>query len=317
MATLSTVQANVRGTLDAPKPMSFFGDGSMIADAPTMAEIRYVVFRLVKKKKGRTHIDGVCDNVLNPNTKKRERIWFLNGAPSIWQSEILDLIKDKEYVRYNRRSLIFENGVCRIPIEDERALEYARANKHNVGDNKTGSGKFDFYEYDPGKEQAEKVAKQKLKIDMILKVSQMPIEKVKPLAAFLGIAFVDDLGMPKTDDGIRSELILKADTFPEMFAKYVDNEEVNVAWMVRKGLTSSLIDLTGQQGAAVWGNGKGLIAKIPASRKPLEYLTELAMTNTPDGMQFREQLEMFVAPDTVQSSPKQTAKVNPEPGEKE
>jgi hypothetical protein len=254
---------------------------------------KYHIFRLVKKKKGRTYIDGVCNFAMNPKTGKRERIYLLEGAPSIWQSDLGDLLKDKEYISKNRRSLVFENSTLRIPSWNDRMLEYARANTNNVGKKRGGNGKYDYYEYDAAVEQAERFKKQVLKIDMVVKAKEMPAEKMKKLASFLGISFIDELGMPKGDEGVRTELMVKADNYPELFAKYIDSEEVDVQYMVKKAIIDAKIDLTGQSGNALWSGGKGFICKIPVGRKAHEYLTELAMTNSDEGRNFKEQLITF------------------------
>lgn len=258
-------------------------------------EREYVVFKLCKKKRGRTYVDGICDNVLNPKTKRRERIWLLNGADSIWQTEITELLKDKDYLTRNRRSIQFEDGVCRIKVNDERALEFARATTHNVGRGKKNTGgKFDFYEYDPQVEQEEKLKSQRLKIDLLLKVSNMDAAKMKKLASFMGIVFVDDIGMEKGDEGIRSELLIKVDNNPTEFAKHIDSAEVEISYMVKMAIRQAKIDLQGQSGNAIWAGGKGFIAKIPAARKAHEYLTELAMTNSDEGRAFKEQLQTMI-----------------------
>ena len=132
MATLETVQSSMSGEPKTEKK-EFFNKSESVMSTSEVAEHKYHIFRLVKKKKGRTYVDGICDNVLNPKTKKRERIWLIQGADSIWQSDLTELLKDKEYVRSNRRSLIFEGGICRIPSWDERQLEFARATTKNVG----------------------------------------------------------------------------------------------------------------------------------------------------------------------------------------
>lgn len=259
-----------------------------------VAEKRYVIFKLVKRKRGRTRIDGICDAVQNPQTKRRERVWLLNGALSIWQSEILDLLKDKDYVNRNRRSLTFEDGVCRIPVEDELAIEFARVNKHNVGDRRSGNGKFDFYEYDANAEQKARLERQMKKINVVLKVKDMPVDKMKKLASFLGIMPFDELGQLKEADGIRHELLIKADSQPELVDKYFDSKEVEISYLVKKAIIEAKIDLTGQAGNALWAGGKGFICKVPSTRKPHEYLTELAMTNSEDGRRFYEQLQQMV-----------------------
>jgi hypothetical protein len=295
MAKLKDVQASMG-------QMPGFVDGSTVAPSVDVANVahsvqcekRYIIFRLVKKKRGRTYVDGICDNVPNPKTNKRERIWLLNGADSIWQSELTELLKDKDYVSRNRRSLIFEDGVCRVPVHDERALEFARATTKNVGKVRTGSGKFDFYEYDALEEQAARLKKQMTKIEVILKVKDMPADKMKKLASFLGIMPFDELGQLKGEDGIRQELLIKADSNPEIVDKYFDSKEVEISYLVKKGIVEAKIDLTGQTGNALWADGKGFICKVPAGRKPHEYLTELAMTNSDEGRAFKTQLEQIV-----------------------
>lgn len=294
MATLKDVQQSQGGVKEQQVEENFsFSSLSMDTNENVPTQM-YVIFRLAKKKKGRTRIDGICDSVMNPKTKRRERIWLLNGADSIWQSEMLELLKDKDYVNSNRRSLVFEDGVCRIPVHDDRALEFARVNTKNVGRRRVGNGKFDFYEYDAAVEQQERLKTQMTKIEMVIKAKEMPADKMKKLASFLGIKFIDDLGQAKGEDGIRTELMLKADTQPLLFSKYIDSKEVEIAFMVKKAILDAKIDLTAQNGNAIWAGGKGFIAKIPVGRKSYEYLTELAMTNSNEGRAFKEQLETII-----------------------
>jgi len=255
-----------------------------------------VIFKLVgNKRNGRVYVDGIDDAVMNPKTEKRERIWLLNSADSIWQSDLVELLKDKDFMRRNRRSLLFEGGVCRIPTWDDRALEFARACRHNIGskDRRTGS-KYEFIEYDPIKQQEEAINKEYFEIEMVLKARDMEVNKMKKLANFLGIAFNDDFGQYKGDDGIRRELIVAAKRNPKNFEKYLDSREVEIAYLVKKAIQDAKIDLTAQGGNAIWAGGKGFIAKIPSVRKPVEYLTELAMTNSEEGRNFKEQLEQIV-----------------------
>lgn len=261
-----------------------------------LQDVRNILFKLVKKKRGRTHLDNCCDNVMNPETKRPERIWLLNGAHSIWDSDLEHILKDKSrYERSRRgRDIIFVDGVLRVRNTDLLMLEFLRANTNNVGKSKVGSGPYSFFEYDPEQEQKERHAKQLLKIEMVIKAKEMPIDKAKKLASFLGITFVDEIGMPKSDEGIRTELMLKADTHPADFQKYIDSKEVEVSYMVKRAIIDAKIDLTGQSGNAIWSQGKGFICKIPSTRKPYEYLTELAMTNSDEGRKFKEQLEQIV-----------------------
>lgn len=291
MAKLSDVAFSQQG--EQPKVSSLESENfsPVITDGTSVVEHRFIVFKSTNKKRRRYWLDGICDNVQNPKTKRRERIWLLNGADSIWQSELIELLKDKEYVSKNRRSIPFEEGMALVKSDDERAIEFLRAHKENVGKNRTIKSKKSFYEYDAAEEQKMRLDRQMLKIDMVIKAKEMTGDKMRKLASFFNISFVDELGMPKQDDGIRAELMILADNRPHDFAKYIDNKEVEVSYMVKRAIIDAKIDLTGQQGNAIWAGGKGFICKIPAGRKPYEYLTELAMTNSEDGKKFLEQLQ--------------------------
>lgn len=261
-------------------------------EAPTQ---QYIVFRLVKKKVKRLTLDGICHEVVNPKTKIPETIRLIRGASSIWTTELTETLKDKEYCNKNRMGLQFLDGICRIGTNEKIKLDYARNHKDNVGKNRHGSGKFDFYEYDAAEEQKMRHEKQMTRINLIQTISTMEEKKMTKLALFLGVKpYDEEVGLPKTPDGYRSELLIKADTQPETVKRYLNAKEVDVAYLVRKGIMDGKIDLGGQTGNVIWAGNGGFIGKLPSSRKPLEYLTELAMTNSQEGKQFKEQLESIV-----------------------
>lgn len=260
-----------------------------------------VVFKLVKPKKGRTWLDNCCDNVINPETGQSERIWLLNGAHSIWDSKIENILKDKD--RYNRarrgRDIVFIDGVCRVRSVDKLMLEFMRLNTKNVQGKKGGNGSLEFYEYDPVREQEERHKKQLIKVQMVVKAGELDCSETgygRKLAAFLGIQMNDpELGIPKSAKEIQTELMLKADTDPATFQKHIDSREVEVSWLVRKAIIENKIDLGGDSRNVTWANGKGFITKRPIDRKPYEYLTELALTNSDEGVKFLEHLRTITA----------------------
>lgn len=260
--------------------------------------VQNVIFKLVKRKSGRVYLDNCCDNIPNPkNNDTPERIWLLNGARSIWDSDLEYILKDK--ARYDRArrgmDIKFVDGVCMVQSTDTLKLEFMRKNVNNIGKKASGrGGKFDYYEYSPEQEQKDRHAKQLMKIGIITQVNEMPEDKIRKLASFLGVSFVDELGMPVSPDGIKTELMIKADNDPATVQKYIDSREVEVAYLVKRAIIDTKIDLGGQNGNAIWAGGKGFIAKIPTNRKPYEYLTELAMTNSEEGRNFKQQLEQMI-----------------------
>lgn len=257
-------------------------------------EKEYIVFKLVDNtKQGGVYIDGI-DDALNPETGKIERMRLLAGISSIWLKDQKDVTAD--YVKANQRSLHFPRGARILRIaKDDNALEFAQRCRHNIGNpkRKTGS-KFEFYEYNPKKQQEAALALEMLEIEQAIvasKVEELPMRKH---AMFLGINPFDDLGIPKTTDGIRREYIIAAKRNPTRFKNTLNSKEVEVAYLIRKAITDSLIDLGGHGGQVTWSQG-GRITQIPLGRNTQEYLIELALnTTSAEGRQFLEQLQKIV-----------------------
>jgi hypothetical protein len=292
MAKLKDVQDSMHMTTNQ-ESASISQEISMYAmETAPKVKAEYAIFKLVdSKKKGRLYIDGIDDDVVNPITGKRERIWLLSGTSSIWSSDLVEQLKDRDFVRNNRRSLQFEAGILRVPLWDERCLEFIRNCRHLIDNpsRRTGS-KFGFFEYNPAKQQEEALKKEMLEIDMAIAAKDMPIEKARKLASFLGVVFFDELGQPKTDDGIRRELMVLAKRNPVKFKENLDSKEVEVAFLVKKAILEAKISLNGD-GNVTWSSG-GFIAKIPTAQlgSSQKYLLELAMTNSDDGKAFLDQL---------------------------
>lgn len=244
-------------------------------------------------RKGGVHVPGI-DDVINPQTGKMERIRLLSGVDTIWLKEQKDVTP--EYARNNLRSLSFLRGtkILRIPEWDTTALEFARITRHNIGSpsNKTGSH-FEFYEYNPAREQEEMLKREELEIEMAILAKGMDAEKMRKHAAFLGLRLIDDLGMPKTDDGIRREYIVYAKRQPEYFQRTVDSREVEYAWLIKRAIIDGKIEIGREPGRVYWANGGGLIGSYAKSENPEKYLLNLALTNSEEGRIFKERLQQL------------------------
>ena len=87
--------------------------------------------------------------------------------------------------------------------------------------------------------------------------------------------------------------MLYAKRNPFNFKDLISNKskEVEINYLVKKGILSAKIDVGSQPGRAFWSSGGGLIGVIPSQRQPLDYLTELALTNSEEGRTFQKQLK--------------------------
>ncbi len=290
MAKIKDVQLAMQGEFESTQNIA--NEISQIAmdSAPQLTD-KYIIYKLVKTdKKGRVYIDGI-DDVINPTTKKMERIWLLSGASSIWASDLVEVLKDKDYVRQNRRSLQFEAGVLRVPEWDTLTLDFIKHCRHLIDNpNRRTGSKMEFFEYNPAKQQEAALKKEMLEIEMALVAKNMDMDKVKKLASFFGIVFFDDLGEPKSADGIRTDLMLFAKRNPVKFQQNLDSKEIEVAYLIKRAIISSKIDLGSGNGIVSWANG-GQIARIPSTQSPHEFLLTLAMSRSEEGETFLEQLQ--------------------------
>jgi hypothetical protein len=291
MAKLSDVQFSLSGEQKNTEALSL-GEQEIVTELRQERGIRYHIFKLLANtRKGGVHVPGI-DDVINPATGKMERIRLLSGVDTIWVKEQKDITP--EYVRNNMRSLSFVRGtkILRIPEWDTTALEFARITRHNVGSssNKTGSH-FEFYEYDPAREQEEMFKREAMELEMAILAKEMPAEKMRKHAAFLGLRLIDDLGLPKTDDGLRREYMIYAKRNPDYFQKTKDSKEIDIMWMIKRGILDSKIEIGREPGKIYWSNGGGLIGVMSKQDTPEKYLLNLALTNTQEGEAFRDQLK--------------------------
>jgi hypothetical protein len=295
MARLKDVNFSLQGETQQSESSLFQEDVARqaVLDSATTTETRYHIFKLVDtNKKGGTYIPNI-DDVINPETGKEERIRLLSGVESIWVKDQKGL--DADYIKQNAKSLAFPRGAkcLRIPDWDKTALEFARICRHNIGNpnRKTGS-KFEFFEYDPAKQAKEALERESLEIDMAIVARELDEVTLKKYASFLKITMHDELGELKTIDSLRKELMLYAKRNAFLFRDLINNKskEVEITYLIKKGILSAKIDVGSQPGRAFWANGGGLIGVIPSKRQALDYLTELALTNTEEGRTFQKQL---------------------------
>ena len=262
-----------------------------MSEAPQASNI-FKIFKLTDtKKNGKYHMEGI-DDVFHPERKRIERVRLLTGYPSIWVEDQKGL--EKTFVEKNRRSLIFDRRVLRIPDYDTAALEFLSVCNANVDNpNKKGTRKITFFQWNPERQAEVERAKRVAKIEAIKFASMASDDSMRKHCNYLGILFNDELGMPKSMDTLRNDYELYAEAQPNKFMISAGSKEVEIAYTVKKALLDNKIDVSVRKGSAYWSNDGGFICKIPSTAKPQAYLVEYAMLPQDESKAFLEQLKKF------------------------
>jgi len=263
-------------------------------EAPASASgTTFKIFKLSDtKKNGRYHMEGI-DDVYNPKKDRMERIRLLRGYPSIWVEDQKGL--EKTFVEQNRRSLIFDRRVLRVADYDKEAIEFLTLCNANLDNpHRKGTRKVTYFQWNPKRTAELERAKRVAKVEAIKYASLASDEEMRKHCNFLGITFVDELGMPKSIEALRNDYELYAEAQPNKFMQSAGSKEVEIAFVVKKALIDNKIDTTTKRGSAYWSNNGGFICKIPADKKPQHYLVEFAMFPQDESRAFLEQLNKLM-----------------------
>jgi len=291
MARLKDVNYSQSGGEDSIQQVRNIEEAQIaMHEAPSDTGLSYKVFKLTDTgKKGKYHMEGI-DDVWDPDKKKMVRIRLLRGFPSIYMEDQKNL--EPQFISSNRRSLVFDARILRVPDYDTSAIEFLQKCNSNVDNpNKKGTRKLTFFEWNPQR-QAEVERKKRLdRIEAIKFATMATVEDMRKHDNYLGINATDDLGFPKSDDAMRNDYELYAESQPSKFMQSAGSKEVEVAFVVKKAILDSKIDLTAKAGSAYWANDGGFICRIPSGVKPQDYLVEYAMLPQEESKQFLNQLK--------------------------
>jgi hypothetical protein len=267
-------------------------ESTLAMDSSVQTATTYKIFKLSDtNKNGKYHMEGI-DDVLNPAKNRMERIRLLRGYPSIWVEDQKGL--EKSFIESNRRSLIFDRRILRIPDYDTTAIEFLELCNANVDNpNRRGTRKLTFFQWNPLRQAEVERAKRVAKIEAIKFASSTSDEDMRKHCNYLGILFNDELGMPKSNEALRNDYELYAESQPNKFMISAGSKEVEVAYAVKKAIIDNKIDLNIKRGSAYWAGDGGFICKIPSTSRPQDYLVEFAMMPQDESKAFLEQLKKF------------------------
>lgn len=298
MATLKDIQFSMNGepeetvkTIDADyvpesKMQSSIGDGDQNG---------LVCFKLAKKNVGGVYIQPI-DYVINPKEPEKglQMIRLLKGVPSIWAKDQKDIPENKvgklmEFIEWPKGSRFMF-----VQKQDKAKLEFMQLCCHNrLNPNRTKESKTEFFLYDPEIAAKEKLALQMKEIEMFMKAQAQPVEKMKKHLFYLGGKLTHDItGAPKSDESLRMEYLLKAKQNPIEFEKSFDAKEVDIYYKIRQVIIDGKLDISRNDGRIYWGSNGAVACNMPKTEKdPIQYLTQLALTNSKEGKDFKDKLD--------------------------
>ena len=147
-----------------------------------------------------------------------------------------------------------------------------------------------FYEWDPIKKAKEDAEEE----NMVIKAMQLSVntsvEDMISHAQYLHVDFVDEMGVPLTEDSLRNAYMKKAKNEPKLFLNSFSSPIVKMAHKVRRAITEGKIDLGKQPNTAYWTDG-GFISTLPMGRDAVEFLIEFAMLPGEQNTAFANQLK--------------------------
>lgn len=266
--------------------------GSLNGSADDLNKL--VVFKLVRKNTSGVYIQPI-DYVINPDEPERgpQMMRLLEGVPSIWAKDQKDIPDNK--IGKMIRFLEWPKGsrYMYVPAYDTAKLKFMELCCHNrLNPNRTKTSKTEFFLYDPEAVAKEKLAFEMKEIEMLIKAQNQPKEKMERHAFFLGIKLSHDItGAPKSEEALRGEYLLYAKHNPIEFEKSFDTKEVDIHYKVRQLIVDGKLDISRNDGRIYWGKNGSVVCNIPKNENPIQYLTQLALTNTKEGKEFKTELD--------------------------
>lgn len=221
-----------------------------------------------------------------------ERIRVLTGVDTIWQKDQKDI--DKDYIKSNKRYLVFQKGRAIVPEWDAQVHEFMELSNANIDNpNKTLPRNTLFYKWNPAKQAEEMRKKQTERIKAILTANEADPLAMRKHAIYLGIQLTDVLGEPLPEEGLRVSYCAFADSNPVIFLQSLNSREVEITYMVKKALVDTKIDTGRGHNDVYWADGRK-ICRVPMSQTAQNYLVELAMTNSEEGKEFLAELQQKI-----------------------
>lgn len=231
-----------------------------------------------------------ADIIYDEETGTERNIRYLEGVSTIWEDEQEHLSEQK---KRSRPDIRFVNGYLRVPANKPSLLEFLMKSNMNESNKSRMAGTKSLYKLlDFQAEEEKNLEKAETRMQAMKIAMEAPLDMMIPHAKYLGIKFTNTQNVERGDKAIRFDYLDVADKRPDMFIKTYNNPLVKIQYVVQKAMASGLVDTSSVKGQAIWGDSKSFIAQIPDGKVPVEFLSELCLTEK--GKEFYSQIKHMV-----------------------
>jgi hypothetical protein len=207
---------------------------------------------------------------------------YLDGYKSIYidEQEQNGLVPDN-IVNSSRNNITFENGHLTIQSWNKTLYEFLITSnlcEQQQNKMKTINSVYKLLDFSNTDDNIVEFGKKKDRAYDIAR--NAPLEEMIPHAKYLGISFSHpSTGEERDYDVIREDYKVKALENPETFLLYANNPRLKVLYVVDKGLEKNIITTELVKGQVHWLATKQMIGLIATNKKPVEAITDFALTN--------------------------------------
>ena len=241
------------------------------------------------------------DNILfnygtedEPDFRPRQ-IRYLDGFPTIFVDEQEEKNQVFDSVTGNPKNVItFENGMLIVPSWNKQLYQFLMlSNQCEQNTKKLRMVKNTYRLLDFANSDEDSVEKGKKKDRAYDVARAASVEEMIPHAKYLGISFTHPAtGEERDYEAIREDYKSKALENPENFLLFANNPRVKTMYLISKGIDTGLITTGMVRGQLHWSATKQFVANLDSSKKPLDSITDFAMTD--DGESFIRTLKAQV-----------------------
>jgi hypothetical protein len=193
-------------------------------------------------------------------------------------------------VRKNPVSLVFSEGRLVVSALDTNTVEYLMLCSDFEGCEKPAQNRKTRYKLlDTEAAEAKELERKKKQKDAVDMAWKSNMADLIVHYTYLGGSLYNAQGEEKSENGLRSDYVKKAEEQYELFLKTVSNPVVKMHMLVKKAFEKTVIIYI--DGQCLWADTQAYICQVPVSYQSnvAGYLAELMLTN--DGKAIRSRLE--------------------------